>query len=200
MKHWQKTKDEDNMSEMRSGRAMNGSMGQGIMVLLFLMLCAGGAGFFIGFTQKFAPVEKVPPATASEGSSASSPGAEGTSATAPAALKKSYWISTRGYERAGFAIKVYVNDTDAGTFQTPDRLVDVTRFVKLGDNKIRFVAKALPAGNRTDNSNAYFQLALYQGEKYSSKGYKNGEKLVEYERKVTETEDFDDSQDFTIVE
>ncbi len=188
------------MSAIRGSRAPKGTMGQGIMILLFLMVCAGGLGFAIGFTQKFAPVESVPPSETAGAGTTSGTGTTKTPASQPVALKKSYWISTYGYERAGYAIKVYINDNDVGIFQTENRIVEVTKFVKPGDNKIRFVAKALPEGNRTDNSSAYLQVNLFQGEKYSSKGYKNGEKLVQYERKVTETDNFDDTQDFTVVE
>ena len=191
------------MRAIAGHRSARGSLAKGIMILLFLMVLAGGLGFAIGFTQKFAPVEKVPPeATApAQSSGAGTTGTTtGTTTGAPATLKKAYWISTYGYERAGYAIKVYINDNDVGTFQTDDRIVEVTKFVRPGGNKIRFVAKALPEGNRTDNSAAYLQVNLYQGEKFSSQGYKNGEKLVQYERRVTETEDFDDTQDFTVVE
>jgi hypothetical protein len=183
----------------QSGEGSKGSLGKGILVFLILLVCAGGAGFTVGYTQKFAPVESVSPDAAPGAAATAGPGQPSSSA-APATLKKAYWIHTHGYDRAGYAIKVFINDQDVGTFQTPERLVEVTRFVKPGDNRIRFLARALPEGNRTDNPHAHLKLALYQGEKYSSKGFKNGEKLVEYDRKVTETEDFDNSQDFTIIE
>ncbi len=176
-----------------------GSVVQGIMVLVVLLLCTGGLGFAVGYTQQFAPVQKVAPAAADSSSTAGTDVA-GTSTVSPQ-LKKSYWISTKGYERAGYSIKVFLNGVDAGSFQTPDRIVDVTKFVHTGDNKVRFLAKALPAGNRTtEYASAYLNVSIYQGEKFSSNGFKNGEKLVEYSRTITETQDFDDTQDFTIVE
>lgn len=182
-----------------------GSVLQGILVMLVLLLCSGGLGFAVGYTQQFAPIEKVPPGTpgATGGgmqSASSGTDVSGTSTTSAPQLKKSYWISTRGHERAGYSIKVFINDQEVGSYQTPDRTDDITKYVHSGDNKVRFVAKALPAGNRQDYNGAYLTVEINKGEKYSSNGYKNPEKLVEYSRKITETQDFDDSMDFSIVE
>lgn len=182
-----------------------GSVLQGVVVLLVFLLCSGGIGFAVGYTQQFAPVQKVAPGTA--GATAASSGGTGSAGSAVSSsseptrvMKKAYWIGTRGYERAGYSIKVFLNDQEVGTFQTPERLVDVTRYVHPGDNKVRFVAKALPAGNRCEYTGAYLDVFICQGEKFSSNGYKNGEKLVEYRRSISETEDFDTSQDFSIIE
>lgn len=182
-----------------------GSVLQGIGVMLVLLLCSGGLGFAVGYTQQFAPIEKVPPGTAGAvtGGTASAPSSSdvsGTSTTSAPQLKKAYWISTSGFERAGYSIKVFINDQEVGSYQTPERTDDITKYVHVGDNKVRFVAKALPAGNRQDYSGAHLTLAINKGEKYSSSGYKNAEKLVEYDRKITETQDFDDTMDFSIVE
>ncbi|MBY0546324.1 MAG: hypothetical protein K2W95_03480 [Candidatus Obscuribacterales bacterium] len=182
-----------------------GSVLQGILVMLVLLLCSGGLGFAVGYTQQFAPVEKVPPGTpgAVSGGAVSVPSStdvSGTSTASAPQLKKAYWIATSGFERAGYAIKVYINDQEVGSYQTPARIDDITKYVHVGDNKVRFVAKALPAGNRQEYSGAHLTIAINQGEKYSSTGYKNPEKLVEYERKITETQDFDDTMDFSIVE
>ena len=179
----------------------DGSMVQGFLVLIVLLLCSGAAGFAVGYTQKFHPEEKVAPGSGGAVTSATTgTDVSGSSTTTPATLKKVYWIKTKGWERAGYAIKVQLNGNDVGTFQTPDRLQEVTKFVKPGENKIRFIAKSLPSGNRSDYDGSYLELNLFQGEKYSSNGYKDGEKLVSYTRKITETEDFDTDQDFTVVE
>jgi hypothetical protein len=180
----------------------DGSMVQGFMVLVVLLLCSGAAGFAVGYTQKFHPEEKVAPGAGGIAATSATTGTDvsGSSNTTPATLKKVYWIKTKGWERAGYAIKVIINGNDAGTYQTPDRLQEVTKFIKPGENKIQFIAKSLPAGNRSDYDGSYLELNLYQGSKYSSNGYKDGEKLVSYSRKITETDDFDDSQDFTVVE
>lgn len=180
-----------------------GSVLQGILVMLVLLFCSGGLGFAVGYTQQFAPVEKVPPGTAgARGGETASSGTDvaGTSTSSAPQLKKSYWISTKGWERAGYSIKVFINDKDAGSYQTPDRTEDITKYVHAGDNKVRFVAKALPAGNRQEYSGAYLAIDINKGEKFSANGYKNAEKLVEYKRSITETEDFDDTMDFSIVE
>lgn len=185
------------MTEVDNKPASGGSMAKGVMVLIVFLLCAGGGGFAVGFTQKFAPVQKVAPSAADSTSATATSTDSSTSSTT---LKKVYWLATSGWERAGYAIKVYINDQSIGTFQTPDRIEEVTKYLKPGTNKIRFDAKALPAGNRNDYNGAHLVINLMQGEKYSSHGYKNGSKLLQYERKVTETENFDDTQDVEIVE
>lgn len=178
-----------------------GNVAQGVLVLIILLLAVGGAGFGVGFTQKFAPIEMVSPDTAATNKSAGGDTESGASSSStPASLKKAYWIHTKGWDRAGYAIKVFINDQPVGTFSTQDRLDDVTKYVKAGDNKIRFQAKALPQGNRNDYTGAYLTITLNQGSKFSSKGYKDAQTLVEYTRKVSETDDFDDNMDFAVVE
>lgn len=177
-----------------------GSVFQGVMVLLVLVLCAGGGGFAVGYMQEFAPVKKVAPSGGGE-ITASSTATGSLNTTSAPRLKKVYWLSTHGYERTGYAVKVYVNGHDVGTFQTPDRQVDITNYLTLGDNKVRFDAKALPEGMRnTEYSSAHFDIRINQGEKYSANGYKNAETLLEYSRKISETENFDDTLDLAIVE
>ncbi len=185
------------MTEVDNKPASGGSMAKGVMVLIVFLLCAGGGGFAVGYTQKFAPVQKVAPSAADTTTATTT---TDSSTTSPTTLKKVYWIATSGWERAGYAIKIYINDQSVGTFQTPDRIEEVTKYLKPGTNKIRFESKALPAGNRNDYEGAHLTIGLMQGEKFSSRGYKNGSKLLQYERKVTETQDFDDTQDVEIVE
>lgn len=175
-----------------------GSVVKGILILLVMLVCSGGFGFAVGYTQQFAPMKKVAPTTAAAPADGSTTSA--ADPNAKPALKRSYWISTKGWERAGYSIKVQINGTDVGTFQTPDRITEITKFVNLGNNKVRFTATALPAGNRNDYSGAYLTLNINQGDKFSSTGYKNAEKLVEWTRKVTETDNFDEVQEFSIIE
>jgi hypothetical protein len=174
-----------------------GSIFKGILVLVVMLICAGGFGFAVGYTQQFAPMKKVAPTTAAATSDSTT---AATDPNAKPALKKTYWISTKGWERPGYSIKVQINGNEVGTFQTPDRITEITKFVNLGNNKVRFIATALPAGNRNDYSGAYLTININQGDKFSSSGYKNAEKLVEWTRKVTETDNFDEVQEFSIIE
>ncbi len=217
---------------MTSKGEKRGNAAQGFLVIMVLLLATVGAGFGIGYTQKFVPIEMVAPDTAStapsstasssirhpstvQPSTAPSLPAQSASATdsqigntgsgansssTPTSLKRSYWIHTKGWDRAGYAINVFINNQSVGTFSTIDRLDDVTKLVKSGDNKIRFEAKALPEGNRNDYTGAFFTVSLNQGTKFSAKGYKDAQTLVEYTRKVTDTEDFDDNMDFSVVD
>jgi hypothetical protein len=229
---------------------------QGGIILGILMLGVGGAGFGLGFTQKFIPTEILAPEStlkiniATPPLKALTPGATTPGATAPAmpsttpgattpampsttpsattpalpatpqgappaittaapaassspaastALKHAYWIQTSGWDRAGFEIKVYINDQLAGTFATIDQTEDITKLVKAGDNKVRFDAKALPAGNRNDFANAFLTISINQGQKTDT-GFTNAKTLVEYKRKVSEMENFDDVMDFATLE
>ncbi|MBX9667656.1 MAG: hypothetical protein K2X93_08570 [Candidatus Obscuribacterales bacterium] len=189
---------------MASKGEKRGNAAQGFLVIMVLLLATGGAGFGIGYTQKFVPIEMVAPDTASTASSsithpstvqpstAPSLPAQSSSATdsqicntgsgansssTPISLKKSYWIHTKGWDRAGYAINVFINNKSVGTFSTIDRLDDVTKLVKSGNNKIRFEAKALPESNRNDYTGAFFTVTLNQGTKFSANGYKDLKRL-----------------------
>ncbi len=209
---------------------------QGGIILGILMLGVGGAGFGLGFTQKFIPTEILAPEStlkiniSTPPLKALTPGATTPGATTPATtpttpgtttpalpattpiappatataasstpLKHAYWIQTSGWDRAGFEIKVYINDQLAGTFATIDQTEDITKLVKAGDNKVRFDAKALPAGNRNDFANAFLTVSINQGQKTDT-GFTNAKTLVEYKRKVSEMENFDDVMEFATLE
>ncbi|MDZ4834344.1 MAG: hypothetical protein SGJ27_11260 [Candidatus Melainabacteria bacterium] len=228
---------------------------QGAVVLFILLLGVGGAGFGLGFTQKFVPIDAVSPDTtptkittiatsgptatapattatggattpATSNSSANTTGpatgtgtnpatgsaagttvatgpatgtAGGTSSSTPSALKKAYWIETSGWDKAGYAITVYINDHPVGNFDVIDRTEDVTKFVVPGENKVRFEAKSLPAENRNDFTGAFLTVTINQGQKTSAKEFTDAQPVIEYKRKVTETTDFDETKEFAAI-
>lgn len=206
--------------------------GQGLLVLFILLLGVGGAGFGVGFTQKFVPVDVVgpdtapgakisslvPAATTTPGNStATTPAittttsgtapatsstttstATGTSSAAQTSLKKSYWIQTSGWDKVGYTVTVYINDQPVGNFDSIDRTEDVTKFVKPGENKVRFEAKVHPSEERNDFTGAFLTVTINQGQK-SDKEFKDGQPVLEYKRKVTETTDYDDSMEFAAI-
>lgn len=213
--------------------------GQGFLILFILLLGVGGAGFGLGFTQKFAPIEMVAPDTAPGAKTTTIVPAAGpsttpasatataptTTATAPttpapattpaatpttsapasgagtvtkAALKKTYWIQTAGWDKAGYTITVYINDQPVGNFDSIDRTEDVTKFVKPGENKIRFEAKPHPPGDRNEFTGAFLTVTVNQGQK-NGEEFTDAQPVVEYRRKVTETTPYDDSMDFAAI-
>ncbi len=222
------------------------SGGQGFLVLFILLLGVGGAGFGLGFTQKFAPIEMVAPdtapgaktttvvpaagpsttpatatattpvtapatspatvpattpatATATAPSTAASTNTTGgATSVAKAALKKTYWIQTAGWDKAGYTITVYINDQPVGNFDSIDRTEDITKFVKPGENKVRFEAKPHPPGDRNEFTGAFLTVTVNQGQK-NGEEFTDAQPVVEYKRKVTETTPYDDSMDFAAI-
>lgn len=212
------------------------SGGQGFLVLLILLIGVGGAGFGLGFTQKFAPIEMVAPdtapgaktttivpaagpstATTTTPATATSPATTPSAATTPAntpstatpttggastvakaALKKTYWIQTAGWNKAGYTITVYINDQPVGNFDAIDTTEDVTKFVKPGENKIRFEAKPHPPGDRNEFTGAFLTVTINQGQK-SGEEFTDALPVIEYKRRVTETTPYDDTMDFAAI-
>jgi len=115
---------------------------KGIVILILLIVAAGAGGYFFGTYQKFAPIETVPPGT--PGAVVQTSTTTITKSAQPSALKNKYWIHTSGSDHVGYSITVFVNGQQAGKFYSPGRNVDVTRFVKTGQNQVTFQAEVLP--------------------------------------------------------
>ncbi len=118
-------------------------------------------------------------------------------------LKKAYWLKSGGYERAGFMIKVYLNGQFVGKFFKPDVIIECTKFLKPGHNTITFQAKSLPVDQRSDYATAHLDIDLKAGEKKmdgDTPRYENGDTLLDYSRKVTDTEDNKETKEFETLE
>ncbi len=120
-------------------------------------------------------------------------------------LKKWYWIHTKGWERAGYIVTVAINGQTVDKFSKPDVSVDVSKLVRLGKNSITYTAKSLPLDQRSDTQSAYLTVELMEtpkkeNEKIEDFKFENGDLLVDYRREVTDTEDFNDTKTFEIVE
>lgn len=172
-----------------------GAMAKGILIMFLLIIGAGAGGYFFGTYQKFAPVQNVPPGT---------PGAQSTGVTVSnpgsSQLKKKYWLHSYGYDHVGFSITVLVNGQEAGQFFSDNKDVEVTKFVKPGENTIQFKAKLLPSGMREHAGEAGYYLTLYL---YSGNvvGQANGkDELLKYTRRANEFEDHDDTMTFLPLE
>jgi hypothetical protein len=176
---------------------------KGILILLLLIIGAGAGGYFFGTFQKFAPIQNVPPGTA--GAVDQSTVAAQTAAQAPAVpglgsnLKKRYWLQSSGYDKIGYAITVVVNGQSVAQINTPDRQIDITRFVKVGDNQVTFQSKLLPEGMREHKGNGSYTMSvkICSG---MTLGQSGADELLTYTRNAAEFEDHNDAMNFLIVE
>ncbi len=184
----------------KGGSTSGGTMDsfKGFLIMLLLLVLAGAGGYFFGTYQKFAPVQNVPSGTPG---AQSSTGVSVGSQTSPfTSLKNQYWVHSGGQDRVGYAITVYVNGQLVDQFHTPNRDVEITRWVKPGENHITFQAKALPLSQRDTSHDWYeYTLDVMSGKKFGDK-FTDGETLVKYTRKVTETQDYNDDMTFVTVE
>jgi hypothetical protein len=185
-------------------KSSSGSSGmdtfKGILIMLLLIVLAGTGGYFFGAMQQLAPIRKVPPGT--PGALESTPAQSGAGVQSPATseLKKHYWIHSSGEERVGYNISITINGTPVGMVNTPKRNIDISKLVKPGVNHILFQAKSLPVSQRdTSNSWPALTLEIMAGDK-TSEDFGKGDVLLQYARKVTETQDYNDNMEFMIVE
>lgn len=187
--------------ETKPKTAKGGAMDafKGFLIFALFIIGAGFGGYFFGTMQKFAPVQNVPPGTPGAVAGVSSGTAESTGSVNPNGLKKKYWIHSSGHEHIGYAITVYVNGQLVDKFFTPNKRVDITKWVKPGENSVRFDAEVLPVSmNEHRGSNYYYlNLAIESGE------YDTDPKAVElinYKRNASETEKFNDTMTFVTME
>lgn len=195
-------------SGARSGAVDNtGSSGggaiataKGMLILVLLIIASGAGGYFFGTYQKFAPVENVAPSSMSLNDQSTSPG-QGTtlSLNAPGSLKKKYWLHSSGDEHVGYAISVFVNGQMVDRIFTPNRDIDISKYVKPGENQVTFQAKVLPDGMREHKGNAsyFLNISVKSGDAIGQSGA--GE-LLNYRRNANEFEDYNDTLDFVTLE
>jgi len=191
-----------------------------LLILALLMGGSGFGGYFWGIHERLAPVQDVPPGTANalppliapakhdskhekaDGKVLASAGAakagahELPAASARTALK--YWISSSGVDYTGYSITVKVNDTPVDNFFGPGKTVDITRFVKSGDNEVAFEAKSLGAqyNKHSGDANAALTVQLVCGA-HVQDDFKPSEVALTYTRNAAENEDFNDSKHFS---
>jgi hypothetical protein len=174
-------------------------MAKGILIMLLLIVGAGAGGYFFGTFQKFAPIEYVPLGT--PGAQSGSAAAVGGGGSGPStALKKKYWLYSYGSDHVGYNITVSINGQKAAQFNTDGREVDVTRFVKQGENQINFDAAVLPEGMRehAGNSSYYLQVHLYSG---NVVGQNSGrDEILKYSRNAAEFDPHNDTMSFITLE
>ncbi len=183
-----------------------------LVILVLLLAGAGFGGYFWGLHERLAPIQEVPPGTvgALPPSAAAATQApvktvtESKSASAdpiaPAAAKVSktkYWISSSGEEYIGYSITAKVNGNAVDSFFGPGKNVDVTRYIKSGDNAVTFEAKALGEqyNKHNDDAKSILTLQVVKGS-HVQEEFKPSDVLVTYKRNAAESEDFNDTEHF----
>lgn len=160
-------------------------------------------------------VTPLPPAstttsTATTGTPATTTGSGDTTSTStttsaaemPSAIKKGkrkYWIASSGTDYTGYSIVVNVNGNPVDSFFGPGKSVDVSRFVKVGDNEIKFEAKALGAkyNKHSGDESAKLKVQLVTGPQIQE-DFKPSAVIVSFERNASETEDYDETLEFPV--
>ncbi|HEY9786437.1 MAG TPA: hypothetical protein V6D17_13600, partial [Candidatus Obscuribacterales bacterium] len=100
----------------------------------------------------------------------------------------------------GYSIGVTVNGQMVDKFFSPGKKVDITRFVKSGENQIAFDATLLPSGMREHegNSGYYLKVTVYSGPSLEST--KDVNELLNYKRDASENQNFSDNLSFVTLE
>jgi uncharacterized iron-regulated membrane protein len=147
--------------------------------------------------EKAAEKEK-PPAAKEEASEAGGKSAQTTTKTAakkPGKLK--YWITSTGAEYTGYSITVSINDKQIDNFFAPGKTVDITKYVKKGENKVEFNAQTLDAKYNQHKGDQKFNLTLnLVSGPFIQENYKPGDVILSYRRTAAEMQTFDDNMTF----
>lgn len=187
-----------------------------LVILALLLAGAGFGGYFWGLHERLAPIQEVPPGTAGALPATAAAAPPSTApvktvteptktasadpvASAPAKNGKTkYWISSSGEEYIGYSITAKVNGNAVDSFFGPGKNVDVTRYVKSGDNAVTFEAKSLGEQyNKHDgDAKSILTLQLVKGSHVQDE-FKSSDVLVTYKRNATESEDFNDTEHFS---
>ncbi len=189
-----------------------------LLILALLMGGSGFGGYYLGIHERLAPVQSVPPGTAnalppaaastappakaegrseSKAESKAAEVADESSAKAKKAKVK-YWISSSGVDYTGYSITVKINDTPVDNFFGPGKNVDITRFVKEGDNEVTFEAKALGAqyNKHPGDAASVLTVQLVSGP-HVQENFEPSSVVLSYARNASESDDVSDTKHFT---
>lgn len=172
---------------------------KGIVIMILFLVAASAGGYFFGTYQKFAPIQYVAPGTAGAIEQTAQSQTSPSSAASSGQLKKKYWLKSSGHDHVGYAITVSVNGQLVDKFYTPDKKVEINRFVKPGENTIQFEAKALPPGMNEHKGQDYYHLdvSVVSGSYLEDP---KPETLLNYKRNSAETQDYNDTLTFVTLE
>jgi hypothetical protein len=170
--------------------------GGGQVAFLMILMLVGfiSGGYFFGTQLAFQKMEGGNPSLGGFTLPSFGPGNS---------LKKVYWIESKGYDRAGYVINVAINGQPVEKFFKASQEVDITKYLKDGNNEITFDAKSLPLDQRDNNNSAYLTLELKSKEKPADgkpPELSGGDTLLDYRRQVTDTDNFNDKREFQPIE
>ncbi len=116
-------------------------------------------------------------------------------------VKRSYWLHTKGTERSGYMTTVVVNGQLVGKCFKPDTNIDITKFMKPGNDIIAFSAKSLPADQHGD-AKSFLTIEVRSGERKDGEPnkFEGGLGITEYTRHATDVGDFNDINELQKVE
>lgn len=178
---------------------------KGVLILILLMVAAGTGGYFFGTYQKFAPIQSVPagtpgalvPTTTSQTTTTAS-------STSGQPLKKKYWIHSSGDQHVGYSITVAVNGQTVEKIYSPGRDVDITKYVKPGENQVTFQADVLPESmNEHKGQDGYYLVLAVASDNTISPSPRESDVLINYKRTAREASDnkaFNDTLTFLTME
>jgi len=108
-----------------------------------------------------------------------------------------YWISSSGADYTGYSVTVKVNQTPVDNFFGPGKNIDITRYVKAGDNAVTFEAKALgdQYNKHPGEEGAELVLQLVSGP-FLQENFGSSDVLLTYRRNAAESQDFNDTMHF----
>lgn len=180
-----------------------------LLILALLMGGSGFGGYFLGIHERLAPVLSVPPGTANAippALAVSAPAVKNVSKSEPPAANSSnaakskvkYWISSSGVDYTGYSITVKINDTPVDNFFGPGKNVDITRFVKEGDNEVTFESKALGAqyNKHPGDAASILTVQLVSGP-HVQENFEPSAVILSYARNASEKDDVNDTKHFT---
>lgn len=147
-----------------------------------------------------APITKA--STTSESEDTETPAQETPSKPAKPAKghgKLKYWLTSTGSEYVGYSITVTVNGNSVDNFFGPGKIVDVTRYVKKGNNDISFDAQEMGEKFNQHKGDAKFSLTVVLvGSPAVSENYKPDDVLLTYRRTAADTQNFNDTMHFVV--
>ncbi|MDZ4837124.1 MAG: hypothetical protein SGJ27_25345 [Candidatus Melainabacteria bacterium] len=125
-----------------------------------------------------------------------------TAPAKPAASQKKqskFWLTSSGVDNYnGYSITVKVNGETVDNFFGAGKTIDVTKFVKKGDNSLEFVCKYLgdEYNKHKGEKNAALTVQLVTGPSIRE-DYPQSSVLLSCRRDATETQDFSEKKNFT---
>lgn len=199
-----------------------------LIIVGLLLCGAGFGGYWYGMHERLAPVHDVPPGTAAAlppsvvtpasgtatATGTSTGASTGTSTSTGASTahtppptntsssekkgKRKYWVVSSGIDYTGFQIVVNVNGNPVDSFFGPGKSVDVTRFVKPGqENEVTFEEKALGEkyNKHPGDESAELKVRLVHGPQITE-DFKPEDVLITVTRNASESESLDETKQF----